>query len=277
MKKNKKFSMNEDELTIELLTNELTWDEISKKQLTINFIDKNKEYLNWKEVSKSNKLTTTFIDKYSDCVDWNMVCLFGYIDDYIFDNYFEELYTNNLFLVIFNSNTNVSITCDLLDKYSELDYFDDKMFSEISKYKNLTEKYINKYHEKLNWNNLVRTHDLSENLITKYFSIINFDNMNFKLCSCKLSNEYIKKYIINKLSNRKIINELNNLNSKIDLKLLKDYNNKELWDIIAGQYNYFNEVLIKKYKDKLNKNRLLRNLDIMMNPYLQKSIEKIYG
>ena len=251
----KTFSMSEEELTLALLTNELTWKEISRKNLSIDFIDRCKDNLCWDLVSKYTKLSSNFIDKYSDYVDWSTVCKKGYVDDYIFDKYFIELYTNELFVILFN-NPFATFNCSILEKY--VDYFDEAIFGVISTYSNLTEDFIIKYSDKLNWASLSMWQYLSENIVSRYFSKIDFNLMNYSV-GCKLSSEYISKYILNKLSYQKIIKELNDNYSKINFKMIEKINDQKLWDLISEQYDHFTAGLIRQYKHKLNKQKIRYN------------------
>ncbi len=274
MKKPKQLDMSDTELTIQLLMNETSWEKLSMNQnLSNKFIERYQEHLNWNLICEWHKLTQQFIKQYYKYINWSQVCNRGYVDDEILDTYFMELYTNPNFGYIFSTNKNTTVTCYLIERYVKEGYFNSNLFKHLSDYKYLTDDFIKKYSDKLDWNNLSEGIHMTENVISKNFKHVVFNKLSFQYGRCKLSQKFISKYILNKLSTDKIIRELSGLNSIISLSMLENINNKQVWDYISEDYD-LSFYTIKAYSHKLNKSKLKNNWHINKDENLKKRLHQ---
>ena len=262
-KKYKTKSYNDDELLINLLDGTFTWEQISREinMLKSSFVDKYKNKLNWTIVSLTkDELTSSFINKYNEFINWDEVCIRGHVNDFIFEKFFEELYTNTNFRYIFN-NTNTSISDILLDKFSL--YFDLKIWSVISQYycNNLSFDYIDKYKDKLNWKSLCRRYNnINNEFINRFYTYKKWNNIYINRLS--ISNE-CRNIILQHKSTKSIIDEFIFDDNALRILVVK-LDRQELWNYISRNCNLSSDFM-KKYKNKLNLYNLKKNIYININ------------
>lgn len=272
----------EHELTMGILMNELNWDDISRKDLSINFMTKYKDNLNWsiicykndipnyyykhfvdkldwKEICKRQQLTSSFIKKYEKYMNWDLVATRGYINDDIFTEFFEELYCSMKFNKIF-INSNTTISANIISQYEY--YYDNDIWNSISIYKNLDDEFINKYKDKLNWKLLSNSFKFTETQIIKYKKYIKWND----LSTSKImyySSDFIKKEILPNITNSMFIVSLFDCNN-INENELNSVTMPSVWKDLSYTSN-LSFGFIKRNINKLNKEGLRRNRRINEN------------
>lgn len=255
-KKTKKVFINEEDLIINLLMGETNWDKISKLSLSFNFMEKYKDNLNWDHISKQN-ITKKVISNFKDYLNWRYIINYGKIDNDIYSEYFDYIYTNPDFYKIFD-NVELKITCKTIEKY--VNYYDDKCWYGISKYKFLDEWFINKYRHKLNWRLICENQHLTENLILSNKCFIKYNNIRH---TYKLSNNFIKKEILPYINENSHIANLivDNYFGYLGYEIIENVNNPSLWKMISYHCK-LSDTFILKNINKLNKHGLKSNFYI---------------
>lgn len=274
------FNISEEELVMEMLIGNITWKEISVRNLSFEFISKYKDKLNWSIlctnknfpkkylkifteyvdwfcVCRYQTLTPTIIKTYDKYMHWDLVAMNGAITNEIFETYFENLYLS-LHLPLVFKNPNIKLTCDVIEKYA--DYYDAVCWDKISGYK-LTEEFIEKYKDNLYWDIICRYQDLSEDFILRNKSYIKWNKL--PISRYKYSDKFIMNVILPNVTERyAIVNLIDN--GTISEYMLNNINNPEIWKQISYNCNLSME-FIKKYKNKLYKTGLLNNMNLYLN------------
>ena len=126
------------------------------KVMSEDFIEKNKNEVDWHYISMYRKLSEEFIEKYQDKVDWYYISIYQKLSE------------------------------EFMEKYQ------DKVdWTYISKYQKLSEDFIEKYQDSLDWTYILMYQKLSEEFIER-----NLHDLNLGICFSfqKLSDEFIKKH-----------------------------------------------------------------------------------
>ena len=75
----------------------IDWKSVSKYQkLSENFIERYDNLVNWKSVSKYQKLSESFIEKYSDKVEWYLISVYQRLSNGFIKKYKKKLYYNDI-------------------------------------------------------------------------------------------------------------------------------------------------------------------------------------
>ena len=247
-------------------------------KISLKLMEKYEYKLDYQNLSKNKNLTEEFIMKYpyknwniynlvknNKITDFNILSKFKNINQEIINKYPDKLWDWDWLFENTNLNVIDRISLKLMEKYEyELDY------QNLSKNKNLTEKFIMKYPYK-NWNiyNLVKN-----NKITDFNILSKFKNIN---------QEIINKYP-DKLWDWDWLFENTNLNvfHKISLKLIEKYEyeldyqklskNKNLTEEFIMKYPYKNWII--SYLIQNNKIKNYKKLSIFNN--INKSLLQKY-
>jgi len=133
---------------------------------------------------------------------------------------------------------------NILKKYSikSFDELTESIWYLISHYQKLSEKFIEKYENKVSWDLISKYQKLSEKFIEKYENKVNWNYISFNQ---KLSEKFIEKYE-NKV-NWNLISQY----QKLSEKFIEKYENKVYWDYISA-YQKLSEKFIEKYENKVN-------------------------
>lgn len=232
----KKFS-NECLMKITKFLNEFEITTLCQFQiLNDEYINFNYNIINWNSVSRYQKLNIETIKKYYNLINWDLFSAYQHISyDIIscFDSYLN-------WTMILNTNRN-------MDCY-----------------------FINKYHEKISWNNVLYFNNVPENLLVLYKDVINWNNFQYEK---KLSNETIKK-IHDKLNIEKIIKH-----NKIDIDtfiVLKNFNDKNVIYEIDWKNYYINNNYILNEDQIIYFNKFITLDIIMKKQILNKQMIDLY-
>jgi hypothetical protein len=142
--------------------------------------------------------------------------------------------------------------------------FENGLIRNIEKEYVLSESFIEKYQDKLNWDDISQYQQLSESFIEKYKNKVNW----FRISEYqRLSEPFIEKW--QNILNWDYISMYQNLSEPF----IEKYKDKVDWDIIS-KYQKLSQEFIKKYKDKLDvKTQLKTHHD--KRTYKQKKEEAI--
>lgn len=180
----------------------LAWDYISSCQkLSEDFIREFKGYVKWGEISYHQKLSEEFMDEFKDKLDWKYICMIQNLSEKFIDSHmdfikFEYLgynLTSDMVLKykdklnMQNLWSHVQLSEDALDELSKNKY-NIKDCAYLSK---LSEEFIDRHKDELNWNYVSSFQKLSEEFIESHLDYVDWGCISSYQ---KLSEEFIEKY-----------------------------------------------------------------------------------
>ena len=208
------------------------WNIISSYQiLNQEILYKYHKKLKWKIIFEKQNLSEQLIRKYKYKVNHDLSIIIKY------QNVSEK------FLIDYNSKVGHNEVIYLLENYKlsenylnfiinsskswwdcyEFMYDKENAFNKISRYQILSENFIEKYKNNLNWKFITIYQKLSEKFIEKYNKNINWDFVSIRQ---KISPSFLKKYNknIKWINVSKILSQVNNLNEYIsNINLIKNF------------------------------------------------------
>lgn len=204
------------------------YDILKQKVISINCLIKITNFLTESEINmlcEKQIINDSYIDLYHEKINWNIVCKYQKLNINIIKKYINF------------------INWDIISEYQHLSYgmittFDDYLNWTIilNIRKNIDKCLIEKYHDKISWNNILCLDNVPEKILILYKNIIDWDKFNYEI---PLSNQTINK-IYDKLNIEKIIqyNDVD-IDTFIILKQFSDSNNYEInWKIYYMNNNY---------------------------------------
>ena len=221
----------------------------------------------WKIISKHQVLSESFIREYAKSLGWNEI-----IDNQILSPSFGLsmksyiVSSESLKRYVMNHEVSSELSAELIGK---VDWFT------ISKYANLSEDFIDTYHNELDWRFLVRYQTLTDELIIKYS-----EKIRWKLASRHqvLSEPVLRKFASKlhwpRVSQFQSLSEafINDFGKRLKWNVMSKWQqlpesmiasnaDKVNWDAIARFQTLTNE-FIESYSDNLNLLHLSRNPNI---------------
>lgn len=208
----------------ELLINSIDWDNISKKDnLSYNFIIKYKKYINWYSIINNRHYNEKIIARCIDCIP---LC---------------TLITSR------------KLSEEFIEKYIVTT---DKHWEGISCYQILSESFMDKYKDKLNWDMMIVSQAMSEEFI-----ISHIDYINWKLLSTykrkQLSVDFLLKY-----QDKLDWNEISALSSYFTDETLYKIGDLINWNVYNYRHPYIKEKIIEKYIQKFDIEILLEENEL---------------
>ena len=181
----------------------LVWVNVSRYQpLSENFIEEFEHLVDWDNISIYQKLSENFIRKFKNHVNWEYIS--AYTD--LSESFIGEFHNYVIWDGIFER------------RYRERDYGEEISFSE---------DFIIKFKDRMYWQTIALTHDLSMNLMNELKNDIDWDSIS----KYQILNEYL-------------------------IEEFKDYVN---WKYISEYQVWINEDFIRKFKDRFDLNLLAKN------------------
>ena len=165
---------------VEKFENMVNWRNISKYQrLSESFIEKFQDKVYWTHISYSQKLSEEFIEKFQDKGDWYYISEYQKLSEEFIEKFQHKADWDNI---------------SSFQKLSEA--FIEKFQYEvnwgcISSYQKLSESFIEKFKDKVDWHNISKYQKLSPQFRKKYNITIDKDNWLYKPVNFKL--KYIKE------------------------------------------------------------------------------------
>ncbi len=179
--------------------NEDVWKRnLSSKQYSLTEIEQLKEEIDWRWVSLYQTLTKEFIIKYKSRIHFDYLSENKHLTPDVINEFIDEL---DLIEVLKNVNNDFKFTpesifklpsykiCRILTKYRLDDdtidtIVENYLFSscctdEISKYQTLSESFMKKHLNKLNWNHISRYQKLSLSFIEANPKLIRWDELSY--------------------------------------------------------------------------------------------------
>ena len=161
---------NLTEDTLRQFADRLDWHEVSVvgKYLTKQFIEDFKDKLDWSELSQYHMFTKEQLLQYIDYIDWDRAPTFQpAIDEEVIDAVMASSKKDE-----FNWHgalVKVKMSETFLEKYA----VKANKWEIVSYYQNLSEKFMEKFADKLNWNYISQKQHLSRKFMVKHFDKLN--------------------------------------------------------------------------------------------------------
>ena len=145
------------------------WNNISKKKLLIEVIDRYKDKLNWYQLVRHNKFTIDQINKYLNCFDiQDLVHYQKLTEKFIFDNVITKYKGYNLYTIM-----------DIVFKYQKLsekfiiDYIEnyndnENIWHSICFFQKLSLEFIEKYKDRIKWTMIIKNMKFTEEFILSH-------------------------------------------------------------------------------------------------------------
>lgn len=214
---------------------------IKKNFLTIDFIREHKDNIDWDSLSHDVIFDFKTMKEFWDKIDWMTII---YNDDmseeeieFYITHIFDYRYYSDSYIIPLITHQTLSV--ELLDKYWHI-FKNNSTY--VSKWQNLTEDFIEKHAEDLNWDEISRHQVLSEDFMKKWEKKINW---NWVHQTQELSKQFVME----------IYNEF-----MLNAQHLVGYNMKFTQSFIERYYDRFkwNWVLISRYVE-LNSDFVLQH------------------
>ncbi len=248
------------------------------EELSDEFIQQNFKKINWNYFSRYQKLTFEKIDKYINKINWREIIYNPYFDkkfvnryinhlDWHFCEFFwSKLDPDTLSNFMKNSYEWVSaisrlkLSEDFLTENNK--YFNDHLWKMVCGWQVLSEDFIRKFADKVDWHSISSHQEISENFIREFQ-----DKVDWKMISQKknLSEDFIREFqdkfnwyllvschspseeFLREFQNRFHLSHWESISGKkLSIKSLKEFKYKINWDLFSRYiiYNY-NEQEIK--------------------------------
>ena len=285
-------SRNFKDLSISFITQHedmLNWNLISEYQTLPEsaiemFIDK----VNWTLISGDQKLSEAFIEKYADKLDWGMVSMHQKFSEEFEMKHWEKLYPdtprpveniNNTPTTEYEKNLQSRINAGEKIDWAEIsmsrdfenlsDFFIEKFadkldWDRISFKQKLSEPFIEKFADRVNWGGVSASQKLSEPFIAKYADKVEW---NFISEHQTLSESFIEKYADN-LDWRWI-----SIEQKLSESFIEKYAGKVNWSYIS-EHQTLSEPFVEKYADKVDW-REISACQKLSEPFIEKYADRV--
>ena len=170
------------------------WSKVSRSPVLSDYVmDQHGTFLDWNLVTARHKFDEEILIRFKDHIDWEQACISQKLSSYFLDKYYIQL---RVYLY------------------------------EISKYQKLSEEYMRKHKDDLDWDIISEYQNLSETFMEEMSDYINWTWVSEKQ---KISKEFISKNV-DKLNLTRLINRKVSLPSEIKnseyFKIYKIYTNR---------------------------------------------------
>ena len=255
------------------------------------------EEIDWNEISGSRNfkdLSISFITQYADKVDWSEISWSQTLSKEFKQRHWEQLYPNTPAPVL-KQETSIEVKNESMTNYEkdlrariaageEIDW---KEISMSRDFENLSESFIEKYADKLDWDRISFKQKLSEPFIEKFADRVNWAGVS---ASQKLSEPFIAKYADkvewNFISEHQTLSEsfiekyADNLEwrwisieQKLSESFIEKYAGKVNWSYIS-EHQTLTEPFVEKYADKVDW-REISACQILSEPFIEKYADRV--
>jgi hypothetical protein len=218
---------------------ELNWHVLSKCQkMSETFIDTHKKYVDWDMISQYQVLSEAFIETHGNRVNWDLISQYQVLSEAFIEAH--EKLLNWSYLSIYQKLTEKMIIAHRFDMnwfivithqtisgwllewcYGHYIKHDNSaaryLMDWICEHQKITESFIIKYEDTINWNLVSRYQDLTEHCIILFKDKVNWDYISLYQ---KLSYPFIKKNI--DLLNTALL-QYNKRCVPLTYKMIRDY------------------------------------------------------
>lgn len=201
---------------IEKNKNQLNWNNLSAEKLSMFVLEKYKKYIVWDNQSKLKGLEFSVIDKFKDYLNWEYICRIQQLSEEIIILVFEYEASNNC--------VGKYLNWKIITAYQ---------------FQNMSEEFINKYIKYLHLDELSKCRRLSESYLKEFGYYLRVDDTHIKYLP-PLSSEFFEKYMdykspVNKTSlNWKSVFTYQKLNTFVIEKFISNHSlNVNDWELIA--------------------------------------------
>lgn len=160
---------NFTEDTIRKFADKVDWTEVSRyAHLSDKFIEEFKDKLNWEELTQHHKFSKDMLLKYMEQIDWDRAPTYQHeIDEEVIEAVMSSPKKDQ-----FNWHGALVITPmseTFLEKYA----VKANKWEIVSYYQDLSEKFMEKFADKLNWNYISQKQHLSREFMIKHYDKLN--------------------------------------------------------------------------------------------------------
>jgi len=251
------------------------YDVLENKYLSNEFLESYKINIG-EDIYYYQYLSEGFIDKHKNEMNWEKLCEYQQLrDGFVLSNIqlINEKALNNLL-------TSQKVSDDICDIYIEklTKSREDNVLIYLSKYQRMSEKLIEKYDVKLNWDIISRYQTLSEDFVEKHIKKV---KLNYLLENNNYSYEFLLKHI-NIENYQKIImykkfseEEIEKIIRKLDFNKNGSGNiNKKLWEHIS-KYQVLSEEFIDRHMGDVNMGYISGH-QVLSEEFIDKHIDIIH-
>ena len=194
--------------------------------LSEEFIREFQDKINWKHVSRCQKLSEDFIREFQDKVNWKEISWNQKLSEDFIREFQDKVYWNN-----------------------------------ISSFQTLSENFIKEFQDKVHWNNIFQHKKLTESFLKNDFpnlpktqDIFMLQNLNIAFIFQDLSEEIIRIFIDKYKAHKKLsIIDWNKISQYqiLSENFIREFKDKVNWERIS-QYQTLSEDFIREFKDKVD-------------------------
>ena len=261
--------LNRQTLTIEQIENfiekypsKIDWSSILYCQkLTESFIEKYQSHFSFVSILKNQNVSEKFIKNNGNKIDnklWSIIVQYQKLSE----SFIEEEKNKKRF-DLYKTICHQTLSESFIEKLVEENLFNDGAWNLVSAYQILSEPFMEKYQDKINWFSISKYQVLSEPFIEKYIDKLNLDYISKNQ---KLSETFIEKF------QDKV--DWNNISTyqKLSEDFIDKFKDKVDWYYISV-YQKLSESFIEKHQNYVNWHNIVE-FQKVPNEFLQRY--KIY-
>ena len=229
----------------------IDWNLVLKNNsLTDEFLNEYFNSLNIGELESYQNLSENFMLKHKKELNWiSLGSEQNFSNEFFLSN--RELFSEDVIRAIVSYNYSSSEIISEFVKNTDEDDIKREVWKHINTARNLTDKFMEEYKNKLDWRDISIFQDLDEESIDKFKDKLDWREI---VKNQKLSQEFIEKHI--KKIDFRVLIENQKISEKLIKKILSKIKGKikesrfELIESHIFEYQNLSEEFIEKYKDK---------------------------
>lgn len=227
--------------------NELDWTYISRYQILSEwFIDSFQDRINWNCISSNQELIEWFIHRHRNDVNWHYISQYQRLSiEFIIGH---TNFVNWKYITQYQQSISNLIDSFPTNDNSLLNDIKDKLdWDWISQYKILNRSFVIKYCDYLNWNKICKYQNLDDSLILSIHDKLGIYNKSILYTSGIINENFVDKY------NDHIKQKWDWVSKYIQLTshFIDKYKDRVNWMYISAEQNYDSKFIIK-FSDKLH-------------------------
>ena len=237
----------------------INWNYFSRYQkLTFEKIDKYINKINWREIVYNPYFDKEFVNRYINHLDWCLCELFwSKLDPDVLSNFLENSYKWVPIIPV------IKLSEDFLTENSK--HFSSHLWMMICAYQVLSEDFIRKFADKVDWRTISSHQEISENFIREFQ-----DKVDWREISCKTLSESFIQEFQDKINWNLLMNF--HTPSAEFLQKFKSRFHLSNWESISRKKLSIES--LEKFKDKINWNVFSK---FIIYNYNEQEIRELFG